>query len=279
VVRKEEENPMFNFIHKTKEKIEMTIIAWLIERVFKNWITTVLGVLLGFAGVVAAVYNLIPATLVWQGHNVANTLLAAAGVAVTLAGLIAKDKNIGINTPTLPTKVGMILLMLSVGALMPMTVHAQDTTDSATITVTTSTDAVVVFQNGNKDAATLISATIPFATFGKTSGNVLYLTTQNLLDPSYASTYAAGAAYKPDLSGFFKKYTVFPADTFTITVGAAVGNKIPVSGSNSHVAGLFNARASYRASSKLSWNVVQYIAQVSPTGVDHGLCTGIAAHF
>ena len=270
-------------IHWAKEKIEMKIIAALIERVFKNWITTVLGVLLGFSSVVAAVYNLIPSTLVWQGHNVANTLLAAAGVALALAGAIAKDKNIGINAPTLPNKVGLILIMLSVGAFMPTAAHAQDSTttttaDTSAITVTTGTDAVVVFQNGNKDVASLISVDLKFATFGKKSGHTLYLTERNLLDPSYANTYAAGIAYQPDLTALFKK-TLIPSDSFGIAFGAAVGNKIPVSGSNSHVAGLFQVKASYRASSLLSWNVLQYVAQVSPTGVDHALSTGIAAHF
>ena len=134
---------MFNFIHKAKEKIEMKIIAALIERVFKNYVSTVLGILLGFAGIVAAVYNLIPSTLVWQGHNVANTLLAAAGVALALAGAIAKDKNIGINPPTLPTKVGMILLILSVGAFMPMTAHAQDSTTTTTTDTSTGFTAVM----------------------------------------------------------------------------------------------------------------------------------------
>jgi hypothetical protein len=260
---------VFNFIHKTvqktKEKIEMKLVAWLIERVFKNWITTVIGVLVGFAAVIAAVYNLIPTTLVWQGHNVANTLLEAAGIAVSLAGAIANDKHIKINTPTLPTKVGMILIMLCTGMLLPATTRAQETTtDTSAITVTTGTDAVVVFQNGNKDVASLISVDLKFATFGKKSGHTLYLTERNLLDPSYANTYAAGLAYQPDLTALFKK-TLIPSTSFGIQFGAAVGNKIPVSGTNSHVAGL--------------WNVLQYVAQVGPDGVDHGLSTGIAAHF
>jgi hypothetical protein len=115
-----------------ERKIEMKIVAALIERVFKNWITTALGILLGFAGVVSAVYSLIPSTAVWQGHNIANTLLAAAGVAVALAGAIAKDKNIGINPPTLPTRVGMIVLMLLAGSMLwPASVQAQ-TTDTPT---------------------------------------------------------------------------------------------------------------------------------------------------
>ena len=116
-------------IHWAKEKIEMKVIASLIERVFKNWITTVLGILLGFAGVVSSVYNLIPTTLVWHGYNVANTLLAGAGVAVALAGIIAKDQNIGINPPTLPTKLGIFLIAL----LVVPVVHAQTTSDPENI--------------------------------------------------------------------------------------------------------------------------------------------------
>ena len=268
-------------IHWAERKIEMKIIAALIERVFKNWITTVLGILLGFAGVISAVYNLIPTTLVWQGHNVANTLLYAAGIALALAGAIAKDKNIGINPPTLPTKLGVILLILGLGMAFPASVRSQTTattTDTPAIALTTSTDAVVVFHDGNKDAASLISVDLKFATFGKKEGNIIYLTERNLLDPSDANTYSAGVAYQPDLSALFKT-TLIPADNFSLMFGGAVGNKIPVSGTNSHVAGLFQVRAGYRASSLVSFNVLQFIAQVRPGGVDYGLSTGIAAHF
>ena len=108
-----------------ERKIEMKIVAALIERVFKNWITTVLGVLLGFAAVVGAIYNVIPPTLIWHGYAVGNTLLAAAGVAVALAGAIAKDKSIGINPPTLPNKVGVILLLVGGSMIWPTSVHAQ----------------------------------------------------------------------------------------------------------------------------------------------------------
>ena len=109
----------------TERKIEMKIVAALIERVFKNWSTTALGILLGFAAVVGAVYNLIPPTLVWHGYAVGNSLLAAAGVAVALAGAIAKDKNIGINPPTLPNKLGMIALLIGGSMLWPEHVQAQ----------------------------------------------------------------------------------------------------------------------------------------------------------
>lgn len=264
-------------IHWAKEKIMEKVIASIIERVFRNWITTVIGVLVGVVGAVAGIVQVIPGTLVWHGYNVDAFLTSAASIIGAIALILAKDKGIKVDLP----KVGIVLLILSLGATFPASVKAQttdSTTNTSAITLTTSTDAVVVFQNGNKDAATLISADLKFATFGKKEGNVLYLTDRNLLDPSYANTYAAGVAYEPDLSGLFKK-TLIPADSFTVLFGAAAGDMIPVSGSNSHVVGLFNVQAKYRASSKVSWNVLQFIAQVRPNGWDKALSTGLAAKF
>ena len=274
---------MFKFIHKAKEKIEMKIIAALIERVFKNWITTVLGVLLGFSGVVAAVYNLIPSTLVWQGHNVANTLLAAAGVALALAGAIAKDKNIGINPPTLPTKVGMILLMLSVGAFMPMTAHAQTTTVTTTTTASetgfiASSDALALHFDGTWSAATLIGESYPFINYGKTKSNTIYVKGFELEAPTPGwNIYAAGVGVKPDFSSWLKKTNV-PSDNLAIEFTAAIGNGVPENG-GSHVSALAGAIVSYRATSSLTWNALtaQWVRYGPKNGV--GISMGIAYIF
>lgn len=107
----------------------MKIAVWAIERIFKNWITTVLGLLLGFCAIVASVYNLIPSELVWNGYPVAATLLKAAGVALALAGAIAQDKHIKINPPALPndnSKLLMILFVLAFGSLFSAPVYAQN---------------------------------------------------------------------------------------------------------------------------------------------------------
>jgi hypothetical protein len=180
-----------------ERKIEMKIVAALIERVFKNWITTALGVLLGFAGVVSAVYNLIPSTAVWQGHNVGNTLLAAAGVAVALAGAIAKDKNIGINPPTLPTKVGMIVLMILAGSMLwPVSAQAQ--------TVTTPTGVQNIYAAG---ASYSINASPSVA------GTALYAHSLNS-----AGTYAFTVV--DALPATIKPFTV------TTNIGAGIAQKL-----------------------------------------------------
>ena len=185
-----------------ERKIEMKIVAALIERLFKNWISTVLGVLLGFAGVVSAVYSLIPSTAVWQGHNIANTLLAAAGVAVALAGAIAKDKNIGINPPTLPTKVGMIVLMILAGSMLwPVSAQAQ--------TVATPTGVQNIYAAG---ASYSINASPAVA------GTALYAHSLNS-----AGTYAFTAI--DALPATLKPFTV------TSNIGVGIAQKIFTLGS------------------------------------------------
>lgn len=250
----------------------MKIIAALIERVFKNWITTVLGVLLAFVGIVAAVYNLIPTTLVWQGHNVANTLLEVASVALALAGAIAQDKNIGINAPTLPTKLGMILLMLCAGMLHPMKARAQ-------ITVSATTGAVAVYDAGSWQAATHITESLDFFDFGAKKTNLVYLEGHEFLaSASGFNLYSAGAAFQPDLSKAFSKTNV-NGSNLSLKLGASIGNKIPTDGSNSHIAGLFNATFAYRASSTVSWVPFEYDAIVAPGKVSHGISMSLTKYF
>jgi hypothetical protein len=260
-------------IHWAKEKIAMNIIASLIERVFKNYITTALGILLGFAGVVAAVYNLIPGTLIWQGHNVANTLYEIAAVAIAVAGAIAKDKHIGINSPTLPTKVGMILFMILAWMAVPGAVQAQ-TTFSAT------TGAVAVYDAGSWEAATHITESLNFFGFGAKKTNYVYLEGHEFLaSTSGFNLYAAGAAVQPDLAKLFSKTNV-NGSNLSLKLGASLGNKIPTNGSNSHVAGLFNATFAYRASSTVSWVPFEYDGIVAPGGkVTHGISMSLTKYF
>lgn len=265
-------------IYKDLNKLEEVVKEKTTMKLKIPQLLTLLISLSGTIGVPVLATNWLHVHLtIYIGFVVAAILLHAIFPSIFSAPSATDMQATGLN------KVGMILLMIGLGAMCAGRVQAQDsttttTTDTSAITVTAGTDAVVVFENGNKDAASLISVDLKFATFGKRSGHILYLTERNLLDPSYANTYAAGIAYQPDLTDFFKK-TLIPSGNFGIAFGGAIGNKIPVSGTDSHVVGLFNVKASYRASSKLSWNVMQYIAQVGPTGVDHAMSMGIAAHF
>lgn len=280
---------MFNFVRNVKRRIEMDfiekLVAKFVERVFKNWITTVLGILLGFAAVVAAVYNLIPSTLAWHGYLVAATLLKAAGVVLALAGIIAKDENIGINPPTLPSsKVGLVLLMLSVGMMFPVTAQAQTTTTATTTTTDTTTgftassDALALHFDGDWSAATLVGESYDFLDLGKVKSNHVYLKGYELVAPTPGfNIYAGGMGFKPDLSSWLKKTNV-PADNFSIEVTAAIGNGVPTTGS-SHVSALAGAIVSYRATSALTWNAIQ--GQWVRFGPKNGaaISTGIAYVF
>ena len=97
------------------------IIASLIERVFGNWITTVIGVLLGVVGAVAGVAQVIPSTLMWHGYNVDALLTSVAGIVGAVALLLAKDKGITVDLP----KVGVILFAILAWMAAPGAVQAQ----------------------------------------------------------------------------------------------------------------------------------------------------------
>jgi hypothetical protein len=259
-----------------KEKIAMNIIASLIERVFKNYITTALGILLGFAGVVAAVYNLIPTTLVWHGYNVANTLLSAAGVAVALAGAIAKDKHIGINSPTLPTKVGMILFMILAWMAAPGAVQAQTTSTSNGFTA--SSEAVAVRYAGEWSVGTHVTESYDFADFGKSKLNRLYLQGHELLAPTPGlSIYAGGLQFEPDLTALLKKTNV-PAGNFGVYFNGAVGNGVPSSG-GSHISFMAGGGVKYALTSALTWQSLnaQYFRYGSNNGA--AISTGLSFIF
>lgn len=266
-----------------ERKIEMKIVAALIERVFKNWITTALGVLLGFAGVVSAVYNLIPSTAVWQGHNVGNTLLAAAGVAVALAGAIAKDKNIGINPPTLPTKVGMIVLMLLAGSMLwPVSAQAQAATTSTTTSASNgfaaTSEAVAIRYSGEWSVGTHVTESYDFADFGKTKANHLYVQGHELLAPTPGlSIYAGGLQFEPDLTALLKR-TNLPASNFGVYFNGAAGNGVPSSG-GSHISFLAGGGVKYALTSALTWQSlnVQYFRYGSNNGA--AISTGLSFVF
>ena len=266
-----------------ERKIEMKIVAALIERVFKNWITTALGVLLGFAGVVSAVYNLIPSTALWQGHNIANTLLAAASVAVALAGAIAKDKDIGINPPTLPTKVGVIVLMLLSGSMLwPVSAQAQATTTSTTTSASNgfaaTSEAVAIRYSGEWSVGTHVTESYDFADFGKTKANHLYVQGHEFLAPTPGlSIYAGGLQFEPDLTALLKR-TNLPASNFGVYFNGAAGNGVPSSG-GSHISFLAGGGVKYALTSALTWQSlnVQYFRYGSNNGA--AMSTGLSFIF
>ena len=261
----------------------MKIVAALNERVFKNWITTVLGVLLGFAGVVSAVYSLIPSTAVWQGHNIANTLLAAAGVAVALAGAIAKDKNIGINPPTLPTKVGMIVLMLLAGSMLwPVSAQAHAATTSTTPRASNgfaaTTEADAIRYSGEWSVGTHVTESYDFADFGKTKANHLYVQGHELLAPTPGlSIYVGGLQFEPDLTALLKR-TNLPVSNVGVYFNGAAGNGVPSSG-GSHISFLAGGGVKYALTSTLTWQSlnVQYFRYGSNNGA--AISTGLSFIF
>jgi hypothetical protein len=204
----------------------MKIIAALIERVFKNYITTVLGILLGFAGAVYGVYYLIPSTIAWQGHPIANTLVEIAGIAIALAGAIAKDKDIGINPPTLPTKVGMIALMILAGSMLwPARAQAQ-TSASTGLTFSAESEAFGIHYLGNWQTGASTSEILKVAAWGKTNQHALYALGNEFNAPGLFNGYGGGFRVQPDISGFLTKRTLIPSNALKAYFEGVVGNAL-----------------------------------------------------
>lgn len=117
-------NPFKNL----KEKIEMSIIqkiiASLIERVFKNYLTSIIGVLVVVSATLGGMAQAISETLVFHGIHIQSTLVTAAAVILGIAGILAKDTN-----TKLPPKVGVVLIALLLGA---STLNAQSSSSAST---------------------------------------------------------------------------------------------------------------------------------------------------
>ena len=248
---------MLNPIKAIERKIAMNIIASLVERVCKNWIPTVLGFLLGLAGVIASIYKLIPSTAMWHGYNIVNSLLTVGGVAVALAGAIAKNENIGINPPTLPTKVGLFLL-LGLALSFPPAVKAQATATNvaqpASISdgFSASGGPVAIHYNGTWSAASFTRESYDVADFGAAKSSHLYIQGVEVVMPTPGvNLYLGGLAYRPDISKLFQK-TNLPAGSFGVFFDGNVGNGVPSTGP-SHISWVAGGGVLYKLTDALSW--------------------------
>jgi hypothetical protein len=151
-------------------------------------------------------------------------------------------------------------------------------TTASTLAFSASDDAVGIYDNGSWDAANLITEDLPFVYLNADKTSYVSIQGRELsASASGFSFYGAGLAYTPYLS-FLDKTTV-GSDKLGLTVSAAIGNKIYTSGTNSHIAGLFNITTKYRISSTVSFNTLQFGALVAPGGTSYYISSGMTKYF
>lgn len=198
-------------------------------------------------------------------HAHAVVYLAIVAVAIVLHALMpsifaapsaADAQATGLN------KVGVILLMMGLGAMCAGRLQAQAATPAPTATVSASngfagtSSAVAIHYGGAWSVGTHITESYDFADFGKTKSNHLYVEGHELLAPTPGfSIYAGGLKYEPDLTALLKKTNV-PAGNFGVSLSAALGNGVPSSG-GSHIAFLAGGGVKYQLTSSLSWQTLE----------------------
>jgi hypothetical protein len=108
----------------TERKVEMNIVeklvAQLIERTFKNYVTTIIGLLVIVSATLGGAASVISANLALHGVHVQSMLVSIAAIVMGVACILAKDAGVKV-----PTQVGMILLMIGIGMMCAIPIHGQ----------------------------------------------------------------------------------------------------------------------------------------------------------
>lgn len=239
-----------NLVKRAERKIEMDIIskliAGIIERSCKNWITTIVGVASVIIYAVNMFGGMIPPQ--YQAHvGLAVTLVA--GVALVLA------KDSGLPASSIPTvgKLGaMLLLFACAGTLRAQTVAPTPVANG----FAAASDAVAIYYGGAWSAGTHVTESYDFLDFGAAKASHLYVEGHELIAPTPGfNIYAGGVKIEPDLSALLKK-TNLPASNFGVSFDVALGNGLPSSG-GSHISFLAGGGVKYNLTQSLTWQSLQ----------------------
>jgi len=252
-----------NLFQRVERKVEMNIvekmIAGFIERSCKNWVTTIVGVLSVVLYAVNTFGSLIPAQYAgWV--NLAAVLVM--GVALALA------KDSGLPTDKIPVvgKIGMILLMLGLGLMLPVGVRAQSAAQvgqvmtgpmpAPTATFTGGSDVIALHYAGGWGTGNLTTESFDLIDFGKLKSQHLFIEGKELIGTQAGiNAYTGGVKFQPDLSKVLAKTNVSPAN-FGIYFSGSGGVGTFATGP-SHIALMLGGGIEYRSSSALSWNPIQ----------------------
>lgn len=159
-------------------------------------------------------------------------------------------------------KVGVILLMVGLGAMCAAHVQAQANAvapvaaPTTTVTFTGSSDVIALHYGGAWGTGNLTTESFDLMDFGKTKSEHLFIEGKELIGSQAGiNAYLGGVKYQPDLSKFLAKTNVSPAN-FGLYVSASGGAGLPTVGT-SHAAMMLGGGIEYRSSSALSWNPLQ----------------------
>ena len=264
-----ESEQVMNLFKRVERKIEMNLIeklvAGFIERTFKNYITTIVGVLSVILYSINTFGSLIPTQ--YSGY-----VNAAAVVIMGVALILAKDVGMPTNEIPVLGKIGVILLLL----LIPMAGAAQTTTTQLTQTLITAdvpvtqpatsqaptatftggSDVIALHYNGAWGTGNLTTESFDLMDFGKTKSQHLFIEGKELIGTQAGiNAYTGGVKFQPDLSKVLAKTNVSPANFGVYFSGSGGVGTLATGGS--HIAVMVGGGLEYRSSSALSWNPVQ----------------------
>ena len=149
-----------------------------------------------------------------------------------------------------------LMFALPVQAQTTTTTSTTTSTASTGISLSASTDAVVIHYNKSWDAASIVGAKFSLFDFGKTKTNHLYVGTNELLaSGSGFNIYTGMVGIQPDLSTLLKK-TNLTVDNISVEFDGSIGSGVLTTGA-AHISWFAGGNFKYRLSSTVTWNAVQ----------------------
>lgn len=274
---------MLNPFKPLERKLEMNliehVIASLVERVFHNYVTTVIGVLVVLAATLGGMAQSIADGLMIYGIHVHAALVTAAAVALGVACILAKDSGV-----KLPTQVGMILLALAVvlGGTAPASAQSAisplPNAPAAPVGFTASTGPVAINYRGAWSVGTIVDQSFDLMDFGAKKTNHLIIAGSELLAPTPGwNAYLGKVTLAPDFSKVLARTNIAP-NSLSVSFDAAAGVATPTS-SGSNIAWYAGGGLKYQLTSALSWQSLQ--AQYGAIGSQRfaALSTGLSFLF
>jgi hypothetical protein len=190
------------------------------------------------------------------------TIVAAAVVLHALMPSVFSAPSAADMQATGLNKVGLVLLMIGLGALCAGRLQAQTMVPipgTPTVTAATFTggsDVIALHYAGTWGTGNLTTESFDLMDFGKTKSEHLFLEGKELIGAqSGINAYTGGVKFQPDLSKLLAKTNVSP-NSFGLYFSGS-GGVGTLNAGGSHLAYMVGGGIEYRANSTLNWNPLQ----------------------